>query len=394
MSSELDVKCSEEMQNYFNELKEKSERCLYLALEARQRGLDPELKPEIIMTEDLAARVDGLVGPKGIGHRIRELSKEVPSREILSLTIAQELAKELSIKNKREAVEQAVRTGLAILTEGVLVAPLEGIAKVDIEKNQDGSEFLSIFFAGPIRSAGGTGQAMSVLIGDIVRRGLGLDKYKPSHAEIERMKEEISLYHRRLHLQYEPNQSEIELIMSSCPVCIDGEGTEDEEVSGYRNISRIKTTKIRGGACLVISEGLCLKAAKIQKIVKLAPKVEDETGECSACKYIKQVDDIFVLTLPSKVTRPVTVEVDGDLRSKLKEITNGGSRKMILDMGKVAETNVSLIKLIIAALNHCEKASVNIKVVANPKLGEELKGFQETSDIPVLNSIDDAKAAL
>ena len=49
---------------------------------------------------------------------------------------------------------------------------------------------------------------------------------------------------------------------------------------------------------------------------------------------------------------------------------------------------------IIAALNHCEKASVNIKVVANPKQGEELKGFQETSDIPVLNSIDDAKAAL
>ena len=133
---------------------------------------------------------------------------------------------------------------------------------------------------------------------------------------------------------------------------------------------------------------------RVQKIVKLAAKVEEEAGECKKCKYIKKIEDVFVLTLPSKVTRPVSVEVDGDLRSKLKEMTNGGSRKMILDMGKVAETNVSLIKLIIAAIDHCEKASVSMKVVGNPKQSEELKGFQETSDIPVMNSIDDAKAAL
>ena len=38
--------------------------------------------------------------------------------------------------------------------------------------NADGSEFLSIDFAGPIRAAGGTGQALSVLIGDMLRREL------------------------------------------------------------------------------------------------------------------------------------------------------------------------------------------------------------------------------
>jgi hypothetical protein len=133
---------------------------------------------------------------------------------------------------------------------------------------------------------------------------------------------------------------------------------------------------------------------RVQKIVKLAPKPEDEGSEFDNCKYIKQIDDVFVLTLPTKVTRPVSVEVDGDLRSKLKEMKNGSSRKMILDMGKVAETNVSLIKLIIAALNHCEKASVLVKVVANPKQGDELKGFQETSGIPIVNSIDEARAEM
>ena len=268
MDLEINLNCSDEMAKYFSELKMKADLGFHIASTARAKGLDPKLEVEIIMTEDLAARVEGLVGPKGIAKRIREVAGTVPSREVLSLTIAEELVKEMSKTDRQKAVEQAVRTGLAILTEGVLVAPIEGIAKVEIEPNHDGTEFLSIFFAGPIRSAGGTGQAMSVLIADVVRRGLGLARYKPTQAEIERMKEEMSLYHRRQHLQYEPTPLEIELILSSCPVCVDGEGTEDEEVSGYRNIARIKTTKIRGGACLVIAEGLCLKAAKLQKIIR------------------------------------------------------------------------------------------------------------------------------
>ena len=58
---------------------------------------------------------------------------------------------------------------MALLTEGVVAAPTEGIAKIDVGKNDDGSQYLAIFCAGPIRSAGGTAQAMSVLVGDYVR---------------------------------------------------------------------------------------------------------------------------------------------------------------------------------------------------------------------------------
>jgi len=292
MSSGFNFECSPEMEKYFNELKSKADQCYELAKTARGKGFDPELEPEVIMTEDLAARVEGLVGPKGIAERIRELSKEIPNREILSLTVAREIVKDMRHKGKLEAADQAVRTGLAILTEAVLVAPIEGIAKVDIEKNPDGTEFLSIYFAGPIRSAGGTGQAMSVLIADVVRRELGLEQYKATGGEIERMKEEIPLYKRAQHLQYEPSVEEIDTIVRSCPVCVDGEGTEDEEVSGYRNLPRIKTPRLRGGACLVIAEGLCLKASKIQKNVKLMGIEGWEFIDKIAHKGIHQDEDI------------------------------------------------------------------------------------------------------
>ena len=133
---------------------------------------------------------------------------------------------------------------------------------------------------------------------------------------------------------------------------------------------------------------------RVRKIVTLEPKTEEQIEEKKPNKYFTRIDDIVVLTLPSKVTRPVTVEVETSLQSKIKDMTEARQKKMILDMNGVSETNVSLIKLIISALQQCQNASVAVKLVASPKQGEELKGFQEMSHIAVAHSIDAAKADL
>ena len=127
----------------------------------------------------------------------------------------------------------------------------------------DGSRFVSIDFCGPIRAAGGTAQALAVLIADTIRRALKIDKYEPTVPEIERVKEEFGLY--RGGLQYKPPPEEIEMIVKACPIMINGEETEDIECAGYREVRNIDGGRIRGGVMLVIGEGLCLKAAKIQK---------------------------------------------------------------------------------------------------------------------------------
>jgi len=264
------IAVSSDMREYFSSLQKDIDQCYLIANKARKKGKDPEFEVEIPQALDLAARVEQLVGPKGIAPKIREVTEKIVNRELVSLEIAKEIVKGKKYKfnTTEHAIDQAIRTGLAILTEGVLVAPLEGIAEIRLGKNKDGTDYVDLYFSGPIRSAGGTGQAMSVLIADVIRRERGIGQYKPTDGEIERYKEEIPLYKRVQHLQYTPSVDEIDKIVRGCPICINGEGTEDEEVTGYRDLPRIPTNRLRGGACLVIAEGLCLKAPKIIKHVK------------------------------------------------------------------------------------------------------------------------------
>ena len=162
------------------------------------------------------------------------------------------------------AIYHGVCAGLAVLTEGILVAPLEGVVSARFITNADGSPSLAISFAGPIRSAGGTGQALSVLIADILRRDFDLKNPIMTFEEVERYKEETGAYARGL--QHRPSNPEIETIVKSCPIYIDGEGVGGE-VTGQRDLARVKTNKVREGMLLVVCEGLVLKAPKILKYV-------------------------------------------------------------------------------------------------------------------------------
>lgn len=257
---------SEKMEDYFKKLEEEADRCYEVAEKARSLGYDPEEEVEIPRAEDLALRAEQLTNVENTAEKIRELSEKY-EREEVSLRIAKEVASREE-GSKAERIEDAIRIGLAVLTEGILVAPLEGIGGIDIRENNDGTEYLELSFAGPIRSAGGTGQAMSVLIADMVRREMDIGEFKPTPAEIQRFKEEIPLYKKSLGLQYTPSAEEISLIVDGCPVSISGEGTGREEVSGNRDLPRVDTNQVRGGACLVIAEGMCLKAKKLKKHVK------------------------------------------------------------------------------------------------------------------------------
>jgi DNA polymerase II large subunit len=244
-------------------------RAMTIAQRARSQGLDPTRDVEIPLAVDLAERVEKLIGIPGIAARIREMEEQGMSREESALAIGIDFAEGRlgSGASKIESVENAIRTSVALLTEGVVAAPIEGIARVDLGKNDDGTEYLKVYYAGPIRSAGGTAQALSVLVADYVRRSVGIAPWKPRPEEVERYVEEIGLYKRVAGLQYSPSDDEIRTIVRNCPICIEGEPTEEEEVSGYRDLPRIETNRVRGGIALVSAEGIALKRPKLKKHV-------------------------------------------------------------------------------------------------------------------------------
>jgi len=265
-----DKATDDEMKSYLSMLKSNLDAAYAIAEEARGRKFDPSLVVEIKPAADVAARVEGIVGPPGISTIIRALEAEGHPHEIISHMVVQKIVRgEVISGDKRSLIEQAVRTGVGILTEGVLVAPTEGISDFQIRQNPDGSDYLAIYFAGPIRSAGGTVAALAVVLGDVARRELGVGDFRPTDTLVERYVEEITVYGTRsAHLQYRPPDDDIRHIVRSCPVCIEGDPTEDDEVSVHRDIPGVATNRVRSGIALVVCEGIAQKAAKVNKYTK------------------------------------------------------------------------------------------------------------------------------
>ncbi|MFC1685756.1 DNA polymerase II large subunit [Nanoarchaeota archaeon] len=267
------------MQKYFKEIENKVKVAYSLAGEARRKGYDPVSAVEIPLATSLAERVTGLISTKyaqlkddKIVKRIRELETQYSMLDpAVAFKISEEVSKEkfCKFKDKLEAIDAGIRIGLAYLTLGVVSSPLEGFTHFKLKKTEKGEDFFSIFFSGPIRSAGGTAAATCVVLADYLRENAGYARYDPTEAEVNRTVTELYDYHERVtNLQYLPTEKEIKIIASNLPIQINGDPSEKFEVSNFKDLPRIETNIIRNGVCLVTGEGVALKAAKLLKIVR------------------------------------------------------------------------------------------------------------------------------
>ncbi len=260
---------SEGYQNYVEAMENQLKQLYAISERVRSIGLDPSLKTECAIAKDIADLVEGLVGPKDVGISIRELSTKM-QREEIAFKIAEEIINgKFGCMDPETAAEQAIRTALAIFTEGLTAAPIQGVAQVKIKTNADRTSYLAIYFAGPIRSAGGTDQALTLVVGDFVRQQLGLDKYKPTDDEVSRFLEELRLYERTVgRFQYHLPDEEVKKALDLLPVEVTGTESDPVEVSSYRNLERIETNRVRGGALRVVNDGIVGRAAKVLTIIE------------------------------------------------------------------------------------------------------------------------------
>jgi len=264
------------MEQYFQEIYKDVLHAYDIANKARAKGLDPEDQVEIPLARNMSERVVGLVsvvapmvkevGPQ-IVARIKELEDQFGVQDWrVALTVAAETAEQkfCVFSTKEHALDVGIRIGIAYVTNGVVSSPLEGFVKLEVRKRKDNGNYIALFFSGPIRSAGGTGASLSVLIGDYVRKRLGYGIYDPTEDEIKRMVTELYDYHDKVtNLQYLPSEDEIRMMVSNLAVQVEGDPSEKYDVSNYKGLDRVNTDKIRNGPCLVLGEGLCQKSAKL-----------------------------------------------------------------------------------------------------------------------------------
>lgn len=271
------VEASPDMQKYFDDISSRCKKLYDVATRVRKKGYDPVDFVEIKLASNMAERVVGLISvlapqivDSGVVERIIELENEYGSLDWrVALQISLEVAEEkfCKFKDKNEAIEIGVRVGFAYGTVGVVSSPIEGLISIELKPRRDGGgEYFCLNYGGPVRNAGGTAAAWSVIIADYVRKKMGYATYDPDEKECKRCATELEDYHERVtNLQYFPSKEESEYIIKALPVEISGDGSEKIEVSNYKDLPRVPTNKIRSGYCLIHSSCIPLKAEKLWK---------------------------------------------------------------------------------------------------------------------------------
>lgn len=284
---------------YFKDLERDVKKIYDLMDEARAKGLDPVNKVEIPIARSLAEKVVGLISTiypqmegSGIADRILELEKDYGKlNTAVAFKISEEVSKQKFCKfsSLLEAIDAGIRIGFAYITLGVVSSPIEGFTGLKLGKTREGKEYFIVYFSGPIRSAGTTASCVALMLIDYLRELFGYAKYDPSIEEVKRYVTENYDYHEYVtNLQYLPTVEEATFLAKNLPIQISGDPTEKLEVSNYKNLGRVETNFIRGGMCLIFSEGLAQKAKKGLRLLKdVRAKGFKSTGWDFLEEYVK-----------------------------------------------------------------------------------------------------------
>ncbi len=130
----------------------------------------------------------------------------------------------------------------------------------------------------------------------------------------------------------------------------------------------------------------------IERVVKIYTLKPAKAAQGQGVSYVRQQGDVVVFTIPDKIERQQVPEIDTAFQQALKSMFEARTGKLILDIRKPKEINMLILRMIIAMVQHALSVRIQIKAVGSAALANELKGFQETSEMPVYATLDEALA--
>ena len=227
----------------------------------KKDSLDDSEKELSLISNTMARKVATLLELPEIEQEINQLLPQPCRETLLTNLIEVILKKDWSVEEKYEF---SLRVCLGVLTEGVVTAPLDGLvsAKIDTTDN-----FPRLVFAGPIRAVGGTNLIYTLVLAEYLRKKLNLKKYVPTQQEIERTIVQIQQCIRKHPTQTRPSAEELQHIIKSCSIMIDGVETEIEEVPIHKKLPRIDKPRLRGSLALIFVEGFIIRGRKVLSVL-------------------------------------------------------------------------------------------------------------------------------
>ncbi|MEM7672239.1 MAG: response regulator [Verrucomicrobiota bacterium] len=110
-------------------------------------------------------------------------------------------------------------------------------------------------------------------------------------------------------------------------------------------------------------------------------------------KYFKQDGSFFIIKLPENLSANVQNEITLYLKAQISSAVDAGLNKVIIDGTKMSKLDTAALKLLIQAQDLCNDLGLGITIAGNEKLIEDCKGYAESKDWGIFNSVEEAKSA-
>ena len=111
-------------------------------------------------------------------------------------------------------------------------------------------------------------------------------------------------------------------------------------------------------------------------------------------RYFVIQDGLLLLKLPPNFSPPIANDITLNLRLKVTEGVDSGLGRLLMDMSRLTNADVNLVKLGINVTSLCQELGVRLTMIGSEAVCAECKNYEETKDWQFASSYEEAVSIL
>jgi two-component system, cell cycle response regulator len=140
--------------------------------------------------------------------------------------------------------------------------------------------------------------------------------------------------------------------------------------------------------------GFSALATKPIDVTDLEAKIARAMNLDTSERYFRSDADLFIMQLPEVCTSSVVNDISTYLKSKVSDAVDSGMSKAIFDLHEVKRLDMTLIKLLLTAMQTCREGALQHALVGGPELITDCKGYEDTRNWQFHDTIEAARQSL